>query len=687
MSEPRSGEAPPRLCDFPPVSRDAWELRALRELAGAPLEILQRKTRHGVSHGPLYCEGDGGSTSHHAALACAPGEAPFLRGPHPPAHGRGWLIRQTIDTSDPAAANADARDDLNRGVDSLWIRLSNGDPPTSVRPGVRVRDLADLDRLLEGIDLCAHNMVIETGNMSATAAALLLIARRRDIDPAALRLTLGTDPLAQLALHGRLYGGLDRAYREQAMVLRELSTSAPMVRSVLCTAIPYVDAGAGADEELALLLCTLIEHLRQLRSHGIGVTEIAPRLLAALSVDRDLFISIAKVRAARLLAARVLAACGLNPEAAALPIHLEGSWRELSAFDPWVNLLRGTTNAFVGAVTGVESIAVAPFTDALGRADADGRRIASNTQLLLREECHLGHVADPAGGSWYIESLTDSLARAAWTRVQTIEAAGGLAKALLCGSVQSGLAEARLRSEASVSRAKTAITGVNRYAIPDEKIADFLPLSEKTGCGDDQVRRALDSTTPGSPASTDTLAAITSALRNGTTFETIRAIGKETIVHALVRRRLAKPFEELRSAKRTTAGLLCIGALSAIKPRIDFTCALLASGGIRTDGSTKLWAADEYDASIKTFAEAGHHAAVIVAADDAYSALLPSIVPLLRAAGACVIAIAGGPPEMSTSDALRSAGIDLSLRRGGDALAALRQLRGAAPDARPKETR
>ena len=687
MSEPRSGEAPPRLCDFPPVGRDAWELRALRELAGAPLEILNRKTRHGVSHGPLYCEGDGGSTSHQAALACAPGEAPFLRGPKPAKNGRGWQIRQTIDTPDPAAANADARADLNRGVDSLWIRLSNDDRQTRVRPGVRVHKLADLDRLLEGIDLRAHNLVIETENISATAAALLLLARRRGIDPATLRLTFGADPLAQLALHGRLPGGLDRAYRDQAMTLREFSISAPQVRCVLCTAIPYADAGAGADEELALLLCTLIEHMRRLRIHGIGVTEIAPKLLAALSVDRDLFISIAKIRAARLLAARVLIACGLDPAAAALPIHLEGSWRELSAFDPWVNLLRGTTDAFVGAVTGVESIAVAPFTDALGRADTDGRRIAGNTQLLLREECHLGHVADPTGGSWYIESLTDSLARAAWTRVQAIEAAGGLAKALLRGSVQSRLAQALTRSEASVSRAKTAITGVNRYAIPDENTADFIPMSEETGCRNEQVRGASATTFPDSPESTDTFAAITSTLESGATFEAILATDKETVARALVRRRLAEPFEELRSAQKTTAGLLCIGALSAIKPRIDFTCALLASGGIRAEGATTLWATDELDASVKSFADAGHRAAVIVAADDTYSDLLPAIVPLLRAAGARVIAIAGGLSELSTSDALRNAGVDLSLRRGGDAITALRQLRRATTDVRPEEAR
>ncbi|HFE44109.1 MAG TPA: hypothetical protein ENJ18_01260, partial [Nannocystis exedens] len=311
MSEPRSGEAPPRLCDFPPVGRDAWELRALRELAGAPLEILRRETRHGVSHGPLYCDGDGGSPSHQEALARAPGEAPFLRGPKAPGEVRGWQIRQTIDTPDPALANADARADLGRGVDSLWIRLCHSEQRTSARPGVRVRDLADLTRLLEGIDLHSHNLVIETGNHSrAMAAALLVLARRRGTDPASLRLTLGTDPLAELALRGRLGGGLDYAYRDLAKTLDELSTAAPEVRCVLCTAIPYADAGAGADEQLALLLCTLIEHLRQLRAQGIGVAAIAPRLLGALSVDRDLFISIAKVRAARLLAARVLIACG-----------------------------------------------------------------------------------------------------------------------------------------------------------------------------------------------------------------------------------------------------------------------------------------------------------------------------------------------------------------------------------------
>ncbi|MCA9657201.1 MAG: hypothetical protein KC486_02560, partial [Myxococcales bacterium] len=350
MSEPQSGEAPPRLCDFPPAGRDAWELRALRELRGDPLTSLRRETADGIAVEALYVDGEDGSASHREALAEPPGAAPFLRGARPPATGA-WRIRQLVDATSPAAANTDARADLSRGVDSLWIRVDerrmagDADPCTPVRPGVALRDLGDLDRLLDGVDLARTDLVLEVGAAAAPiTAGVLTLAARRGIDAGDLRLTIGGDPLAALALCGRLPGGVDRAYDDLAAALRALAP-APAARGLLVSSIPYADAGASAGEEVALLLCALLEHLRRLEARGLTPAEVAPRLLAALTVDRNIFSGIAKIRAARLLAARVLAACGVAPESAALAIHVEGSWRELSGFDPWVNLLRGTAEA------------------------------------------------------------------------------------------------------------------------------------------------------------------------------------------------------------------------------------------------------------------------------------------------------------------------------------------------------
>ena len=673
VSEPRSGEAPPRLCEFPPVGRDAWERRALRELAGAPLEVLRRRTRHGVTLEALYCGDEIGQISQEqrAALDRSPGEAPFLRGAQAGEHR--WRIRQTIDATSVSAANADARADLQNGADSLWFRLDEriqaGDrrpgAPGPIRPGVVVRDLGELEALLDGIDL-AGDLVIEAGVAALPiSAGVLTLAERRGLDPRALRLTIGGDPISAFALRGHLGGGLDRAYEDLAASLRSLAETAPHARTVLATAVPYADAGAGASEEIALLLCTIIDHVRRLGRLGIGVDLIAPRLLAALSVDRDLFVGIAKVRAARLLAARTLLACGASTENASVPLHLEGSWRELSAFDPWVNLLRGTTSAFVGATAGAQSIATPAFTDALGRADGDARRMASNTQLLLREECHLGRVADPAGGSWYVESLTESLARAAWERVQAIEAAGGIAAELRRGALQAHLAEASSSAAADVARARSPITGVNRYAINGEGTPSFLRRTLVSPPDKTEV--------PPLPLAERSVGAIADALGEGVTFAALVDASATDDAPALVRERLAAPFEALRAAGAASIPVLCVGALAAIKPRIDFTQALLASGGIVAEGADTLF--DGADAAAASFAHATSRAAVIVATEDDYPVLLPRLIPELQRTGAEVIAIAGGPKDEAARAALVAAGVDLFLARGGEALSALRRLR------------
>ncbi|MEZ4381853.1 MAG: methylmalonyl-CoA mutase family protein [Nannocystaceae bacterium] len=692
MSEPRSGEAPPRLCDFPPAGRDAWERRALRELRGDPLTSLRRETADGIAVEALYVDGETGSPSHREALARPPGAAPFLRGAAAPGIG-GWRIRQLVDATAPAAANADARDDLARGVDSLWIRLDerqmigasadDEDLRTGVRSGVAVRDLDALDRLLDGVDLARGDLVLEVGAAAAPiTAGVLTLAARRGISTSDLRLTIAADPLAALALGGRVAGGLGRAYDGLAAALRALEP-APAARGVLVSAIPYADAGASAGEEVALLLCALLEHLRRLEARGLAPAEVAPRLLAALTADRNIFSGIAKIRAARLLAARVLAACGVAPQAAALAIHVEGSWRELSGFDPWVNLLRGTVGAFVGAVAGVESVATPPFTDALGQADADARRIASNTQLLLREECHLDRVADPLGGSWYVESLTDALARAAWARVQAIEAAGGLAAALERGEVQARIAAQAGAQGAAVARAVAPITGVNRYAILDEGAP---------AAGERAVAAHVADAAPVDLAADAPFPAIQAALNAGASFAAVQAAlaagASPTEAPALVRGRLAAPFEELRreaSDAGDRAALVCVGALAAIKPRIDFIRALLASGGIAAAAADVLH--EGADAAADAFAGSPSEAAVIVAGDDAYPELVPALVPRLRAAGARTIALAGRPRDPAVVAALREAGVDLFLARGVDALAALTQLHASLASRGAQEAR
>lgn len=685
MSEPSAPRS--RLCDFPPTSRDAWSEAAARELAGAPLERLATRSRDGIAVAPLYTVD---LRSADPGLDAPPGAPPFVRGVRPASAGAGWRIRQPIDEASATAAAASARRALAAGADSLWIRLDEGAQrgrtgDAGVRPGVALRDARDLDALLAGVDLtCAP--VFEVGAAGLPVAASVLDrARALGLDLGALEFTVGGDPLGALALGG-LGVDLERALDDLAVVVRELADAAPRARSVIASSIAFADAGASPALELALLLAVGVEYLQRLGARGLPVDRVAPRILLAMSVGRDVFGELAKLRAARLLWSRLVAALGGDAAAQAPALHVEGSWRELTRFDPWVNLLRGTTAAVVGVVGGAESVATHPFSAALG-VDEDAERWAVNTQLLLREESHLDRVIDPAGGSWYVDALTDRLARAAWERFCGLARAGGLVAVLRSGAIQAEIAaQARVQGDA-IATVREPITGVSRFAILDEAVPPHRPPTP----ADPQDMSA--GTGPGVPGGTDpladgrahegALAAAAAALRAGASITALVGAdaGAGESVAPLARARLAAGFEALRGATPLRARLVAVGDLAAQKPRIDFVRALLASGGVALVGESP---DASVDAALAAFAADPTAAAVICGADGDYPALVPALAGRLRSAGASVLLLAGRPKDQV--EALRGAGVDIFLHLGCDVLATLGELRGrlAAAGEEPK---
>lgn len=674
MSDASDGEAPLR-------DLEAWRERARRDLAGAPLERLLSRTRDGLAVEPLYTADNAAVDPASAEL---PGAPPFLRGAGAAVDRGRWQICPRIDAPTIEAAAEDVRVDLGRGADGLWIRLDEatmaGDRgDAGVRSGVEVERADDLGRLLAGVDLAATEVVIEAG-VAALPVGLALVdmVESRGGDRRSLRAAVGGDLLATAAMRGGLGVDLEGAYGDLARWTAWAAAEAPAMRTVILSTIPFADAGASAAEELAILLCGGLEALRRLERAGLGVDVVGPRVLAAISIGRDLLLEVAKVRAARLLWARMIAACGGGPAAQALRIHGEGAWRELTRVEPWVNLLRGATQASAGAIAGVWSMSTQPFTAAIGEADADARRLAINTQLLLREESHLDRVIDPGGGAYAIESLTDAIARAAWARVQAIEGEGGLAAAISTGSIQARIAGQAQAQAQAVAAGREPITGVSRFASLGAP-APVVSTREAAVRG----KRAPENIVPLGVRGRgeEPIAAIQAALRAGASLRAIvGAHGLAFTVPALGRRRLAADFESLREAGALALPLLCVGALAAIKPRIDFMRALLASGGLAAAGEAIHPGPAE---ALAAFQAAPAPAVVLCAADPDYPALVPALIPGLRAAGARLIAVAGRPRDQVA--ALEAAGVDLFFALGADALEPLRQVRKVLSQETEKE--
>ncbi|MFN8053558.1 MAG: methylmalonyl-CoA mutase family protein, partial [Acidimicrobiales bacterium] len=388
--------------EFPAVDRAQWLALVDKVLKGAPFERrLVSTTYDGIAIQPLYTAADVVERPEQY-----PGQPNFTRGATAARPERGaWEIRQTQVHPDPAEANRRIIEDLEGGVGSLALRLDVGG--AGAVDGVVIGGAADLATLLDGVYLDLVPIVVEAGTRFASAAELLFdLWESKDIAPDQRRGSLGADPLGALAVTGRLPQGLSGALAEIADLAQRCATL-PNVRVVEVDTAPYVDAGASEAEELGLMLATGVAYLRALVDAGMSPDAAARTIGFTISADADVFASIAKLRAARRIWAHALAAVGVD---AASSFSVRTAGRMMTRRDPWVNMLRTTAACFAAGVAGAEAVTVQPFDVALGQADGLARRIARNTQLILQEESNIGVVSDPAGGSWFLESLTTQLA-------------------------------------------------------------------------------------------------------------------------------------------------------------------------------------------------------------------------------------------------------------------------------------
>jgi methylmalonyl-CoA mutase len=619
---PAEPEAPDELAlgaEFAEATREQWRdlvagvlRKAGRQELPDPVEnALRTVVATGVSVAPLYTAEDAGDLPASVGL---PGLPPFVRGARAGAAGvtaaggadvevpGGWDVRQRHADPDVAATREAIAADLENGVSSLWLVLGEGAIP-----------VGSLGEVLTDVLLDLAPVTVQGGSGEAQRAAeafLDLVDGRTDLAPGGC---LGLDPLGVQAATGQQQdlGGLaDLARRAQVH---------PGLRSIVVDGTVFADAGASAVEELGCALAAGVAYLRALTGstdgrRGLSVDEAFGQLEFRFSASADQFTTIAGLRAARRLWDRVGEASGAAPEARAQRQHAVTSDVMVTRHDPWVNMLRTTVAAFAAGVGGADVVTVQPFDAALGLPDPFSRRIARNTQALLVEEAHLARVLDPAGGSWYVESLTDDLARAAWSLFTEIERAGGLSAALESGLVAERIGAAWAERSQRLARRTDAITGVSEFANPTEVLPSRRPAAEVL---------------PAAPG-------------------------------GLPRVRAAAAFEELRDRAeaqqpRPAVYLATLGPIARHTARASFAANLFQAGGLLTpsgDGAAGL-------------AEAGTTVACVCGTDKDYAESAAGLVAELRAGGATSVWLAGKPD-------LQVDGVDGYVYAGCDALAALR---------------
>lgn len=384
----------------------------------------------------------------------------------------------------------------------------------------------------------------------------------------------------------------------------------------------YHNAGGNAVQELAFGIATGVEYLRQAEKRGQSVDVTAGKMTFVFAIGSDFFMGIAKLRAARLLWAKVVAACGGNAESQKMRIHARTSLWNKSKLDPYVNMLRNTTEAFSAVAGGADVLDVAPFDQVVRTPDEFSKRIARNTQVILAEECHFDHVVDPAGGSYYVETLTAQLANAAWAIFQQIEKEGGMIKALEAGIPQKQVKAVAAKKAEAIAQRRLSLIGVNVYANATEKPLEVTADDKPCGCNCGQ---------------------------HGHDFIT-------TNVETLAPVRGAEPFENLRAAvsasDKKKIFLANMGPLRQHKARADFSTGFFQAGGYDVLENRGFQTVDEAAAAAIA---SGASVAIICSTDDTYPEIVPALVPKLKAAGLFVV-VAGYPTEHI--EAFKAAGVD-----------------------------
>jgi len=605
----------PLAREFPVATRDDWKKLVDGVLKGAPFEKLVNRTYDGLRIEPVYPRSK-------SAVVTAGRDA-----------ATPWQIMQRIDHADAAAANAQVLEDLENGATGLTLVFAGA--PGAHGFGLSPSEAA-LARVLDGVHLDAGiGLEIQAGastpEMAAHLAALLA---KRSIAPARVDVRFGIDPIGVATVGGGSavpWPDAAKALGRAAIDCATLGFAGPVA---MADGRIIHDAGGSEAQELAYVLATAVAYLRAFEAAGIDLDQSRKLVYARLSADADQFMTLVKFRVLRRLWSRVEESCGLTPRPFCLAA--DSAWRMLTARDPYVNLLRATIATFAAGLGGASSITVLPHSLALGLPDPFARRLARNTQLILIEESNLDKVADPAAGSGGVESLTDELARLAWSLFQKIEAAGGAFAALQQNLIQAQVSSVREERARNIAKRKDVLTGVSEFPNLHE-----LPVA---------VLEAPRAKAPGIAGA-------------GIRFDALAPI------------RLAAPFEDLRDRSdsilaargaRPRIYLANLGTHADFTARATFAKSLFEAGGVEAvDGS----GGSDVATITAEFKGSGAALACLCSSDRIYPGLAAAVARALRSAGAGRIYLAGRPGELETE--LRAAGIAEFAHVGIDAVTTL----------------
>ena len=587
---------------FPPISTEEWKAKINVDLKGADYnKKLVWRTNEGFNVQPFYRRED---IEGLYTLGSMPGQFPFVRGTR---EDNNWLIRQQVEGKDAAELNRNALDILNRGVDSLGFKLSGE------------FDLAELPELLRDIDLKKVEINIQCCPRRAAEVAKALVEYVKAQGAAEeFKGSIDFNPYKRLLRHGLK---LNRDIKDMAL---EVYNAAKELKGLRCFAVDtYMlnNAGAYITQELGYALAWGAQWMTMMTEAGLTPAEAGCRIKFNMGISSNYFMELAKFRAGRMLWAEIVKA--YNPEcecACKMKVHAVTSQFNQTIYDAHVNLLRSMTETMSAALAGVDSIETLPFDLQYKCPDEFSERIARNQQLLLREESHLDKVVDPAGGSYYIEVLTASIAEQAWKLFLDVEEKGGFRAIVENGELQKAINESNVKRHTDVARRKDILLGTNQYPNFNEKALDKVNEGKCCNCG----------------------CAADGEVADGA-------------VDFINFDRAASQFEQLRldterSGKRPKVFMLTIGNLAMRLARAQFSANFFGCAGYEIIDNIGF---ESVKAGVDAAMEKGADIVVLCSSDDEYAQYAPEAYKELN--GRALFVVAGAPACM---DELKAQGIE-----------------------------
>src|SRR3954470_9072480 len=419
-----------------------------------------------------------------------PGVAPFTRGPYASMYtGRPWTIRQYAGFSTAEDSNAFYRRNLAAGQKGLSVAFDlathrgyDSDHPRVTgdvgKAGVAIDTLDDMKILFDGIPLDTMSVSMTmNGAVLPVMAFYIVAAEEQGVAPAQLSGTIQNDILKEFAVRNTYIYPPEPSMRIVAYIIAYTQQHMPRFNSISISGYHMLEAGATAVQELAFTLADGMEYVRAAKAKGLDVDAFAPRLSFFFGIGMNFFMEIAKLRAARTLWHRIMDGFGAkNPKSLMLRTHCQTSGVSLTEQDPYNNIVRTAIEAMAAVLGGTQSLHTNSFDEAIALPTDFSARIARNTQLILAEESGITNVADPLGGSYFIESLTSELADKAWALIEEVEGLGGRTAAVREGMPKRRIEEPSAERAAKVDRGKTVVVGVNRYRLEDEADLDILQI-------------------------------------------------------------------------------------------------------------------------------------------------------------------------------------------------------------------